>query len=168
MIWRRALLLTLLAVTGIVIETAVLGGATLNGTKPELMLLFTIALAMNEGAFFGATAGFALGLATDLLIGLPAGITSLIYTAAGYGVGRVRAQVSVPTAWLPIAMVFAATGLGVLAYGWVGMLLDQAVTPGALVRGALLAAAYNALLTPFVFPLVRSLSARLRPMGVTR
>lgn len=168
MIWRRAFLLVILGITGLVVETSVLGGATLDGSKPELLLLVTIGLAMTEGPAFGATAGFILGLATDLLLGLPQGISALVFTAVGYGVGRARAQMTAPTAMLPIIMVFGATLGGVLFYGTLGALLGQAVTLRALLRHAVLGATYNALLTPFVFPVVRLLGERLRPAGAPR
>jgi rod shape-determining protein MreD len=167
-IWKRALLLALLAITGVVVETAVLGGATLDGSKPELLLLLTVALAMNEGPAFGATAGFALGMATDVLLDLPKGLSALVFTAVGYGAGRARAQMAAPTAWLPIAMIFVATAAGVLAYGGLGMLLGQHVAGRALLRHAALSSSYNSLLTPFVFPVVRALGGKLRPAGVTR
>ncbi|MCA1832218.1 MAG: rod shape-determining protein MreD [Actinomycetota bacterium] len=168
MIWKRGILLFLLALTGLVLETSVLGVATLDGSKPELLLLMTIALAMNEGPAFGATAGFVLGIATDVFLGLPKGVSALVFTAVGYGVGRARAQMSAPTAWLPIVMVAGATLGGMLAYGGFGMLLGEHVSSRELFRHAALSSAYNALLTPFVFPIVRALGARLRPAGVVR
>jgi rod shape-determining protein MreD len=168
MIWKRAVLLVLLAVTGLLLETAVLGTATLDGSKPELLLLFVIAVAMNEGPEFGAVAGFVLGLLTDLFLGLPRGMSALVFTGIGFGVGRARLQMSVPGAWIPITVAFAATAVGVLAYGGIGMLLALHIAARSLVRHALLASAYNALLMPFVFPLVRVLGGKLRPAGVHR
>ena len=167
MIWKRAILLVLLGLTGVVVETAVLGGATLDGSKPELLLLITIAIAITEGPDFGATAGFVLGMLTDLMLGLPKGVSALVFTAAGYAAGRVRAQMT-PTAWLPIAIAGVTTLAAVVAYGGVSMLLGQHVTARALARHAGLSAAYNALLTPFVFPVVRTLAGRLRPAGAAR
>jgi rod shape-determining protein MreD len=168
MIWKRGLLLLLLMVTGLVVETAVLGSATLDGSKPEFLLLLAIAVAMNEGPAFGATAGFMLGLATDMFLGLPRGISPLVFTAVGYGVGRARAQMTAPTAWVPIVVCFLATFTGVLAYGAVGMLLGQRIGPSSLIRHALLGGAYNAMLTPFVFPVVRAMGSKLRPAGAIR
>jgi rod shape-determining protein MreD len=166
MIWKRTLLMLLLLVTGLLVQTSVLGGATLDGSKPEFMLLLTIAVAMTEGAAFGATAGFALGIATDAFLGLPAGISALVFTAIGYGVGRARAQMTAPTAWLPIVVAFVATLAGVLSYGGFGMLLGQRITARTLLRHSLLSGAYSAMLMPFVFPIVRTLGTRLRPAGV--
>ena len=114
MIWRRTLLLALLAVTGLALETSALGGMTLNGTKPELLLLVTVALALSEGPLLGMTAGFTFGLMTDVVLGLPAGVTALTYTLAGYVVGRIRMQMQAPSAWMPIAMVAVATLISLL------------------------------------------------------
>lgn len=169
MIWKRTLLLTLLVLTGVLIETSILGEATLVGTKPQVLLLFTIALAMGEGPGFGSTFGFVAGLVSDLLTGLPAGLTALVYTIVGYTVGAVRAQFSTPSAWLPVAMVFTASLGGVLLYGTLAMLVGREDAGGAgLAVHALFGAAYNGLLTPFLFPVARALGARLRPAGMIR
>ena len=164
MIWRRTILLAVLTITGLAIETSLLGSVTLTGAKPELLLLLTVALAMTEGPTVGAVAGFTTGLATDVVLQLPQGLNALTFTIAGYVVGRVRAQLQRPSAWLPIVMVTATTFASVLFYGGFSFLLGQE-TPSALrvLRQAGLAAAYNALLTPFVFPLTRGLATRLRP-----
>ena len=169
MIWRRTLLLALLVVTGLLIETSILGEATLVGTKPQVLLLFTIALAMGEGPALGSTFGFFAGIVSDVLTGLPAGLTALAYTIVGYTVGAVRAQFATPSAWLPVAMVFAASLGGVLLYGGLALLVGQEEAGGrALVAHALFGAAYNGLLTPFLFPIVRVLGSRLRPAGAIR
>jgi len=169
MIYKRTLLVALLTITGLVVETSILGEATPGGTKPQLLLFMTVALAMGEGPALGAGFGFTAGLATDLLTGLPAGLTAITYTIVGYAVGRIRAQVQTPTAWLPAAMEFAATLGGVLLYGGISLLVGQEATGGrALVVHALLAACYSALLTPFLYPLVRGLGARLRPASALR
>ncbi len=169
MIWKRTLLLAILILTGVLLETSVLGEATLVGTKPQLLLLFTVALALGEGPALAAGFGFAGGLVTDLLTGLPAGLTAMTYTIVGYVVGTIRAQVSTPTALLPVTMEFSATLGGMLLYGGLGMLLGQTELGGtALHLHAFFAASYNALLTPFLFPVVRALGSRLRPARVLR
>lgn len=164
MIIKRAFLFALLAVTGLALQTSLFATATLAGSKPALMLLVTVAVAMGEGAAPGANAGFVLGLAHDLTGAEPAGLSALAYTVVGYAVGRIRAQVQTPTVWLPIAMVFGATAAGLGLYGGLALVLGVEVPGGwALARHAALGAVYNAVLTPFVFPVVRALGRRLRP-----
>ncbi|MBI4730037.1 MAG: rod shape-determining protein MreD [Acidobacteria bacterium] len=163
MIWRRAVLLFLLTVTGLALETTLFGAATLAGSKPPLLLLVTVAFAMREGPAAGATAGFVTGFATDLLGGGTRGITALVYTLVGYWVGKLRAQVQAPSVRLPVLMASAATLVAVVGQGAVGAILGAPVSGWGTARSAALAAGYNALLTPFVFPVVRSLSRRLHP-----
>jgi rod shape-determining protein MreD len=163
MIWKRTVLLALLTITGLALETSVFGTATLAGTKPELLLLMTVALGMGEGPAFGAVTGFVMGLSTDLVLQLPAGVTALTYTLIGYAAGRVRAQVTTPTTWLPIIMVSLSTFVGLLFYAGFSYVLGENLEGVRVLRAAGLAAAYNGLLTPFVFPIVRSLGTRLRP-----
>jgi rod shape-determining protein MreD len=168
-IWKRALLFTLLTVTGLALETSAFGSATLLGAKPELMLLVVVALAMGEGPAVGATAGFVMGLGTDLLLQGPGGISALVFTLAGYAVGRIRATLQHPSAWTPMVMVCLATFFATLAYALVSFLLGvESLGVVRLLRNAALASAYNALLTPFLFPVVRTLGARMRPKGASQ
>ena len=169
MIWKRTFLLTLLVITGLVIETSVLGEATLGGAKPQVLLVITVALAMGEGPALGAGFGFIAGVASDLLTGLPVGLTAISYTIVGYAVGAIRAQVQTPTAWFPAAMESAATFGGVLLYGGIALLLGQEAVGGrALLLNGAFAAAYSAILTPFLYPVVRGLGSRFRPARVLR
>jgi rod shape-determining protein MreD len=163
MIWKRTLLVTLLTLTGLALEMSLFGSATLDGVKPELLLLITVTLAMGEGPAVGAVAGFVMGLSTDLVLQLPAGVTALEFTIIGYTVGRIRSQMQTPTTWLPIAMVCLASFVGVLFYGAFSFVLGESLSGARILRNAVLAAGYNGLLTPFVFPIVRMIGARLRP-----
>lgn len=163
MILRRTILFAVLLPTGLALQTSLLGSFTLTGTKPELLLLVTLSLAIVEGPGFGAVAGFGFGLATDLVLELPAGISALTFTLAGYTVGRVRAHMQTASAWVPIVMVATATFLAVLFYGTFSMLLDAALPITRTLRHSALAAVYNALLTPLVFPAMRVLASATRP-----
>jgi rod shape-determining protein MreD len=164
MIVRRTLLVALLGITGIALQTSLFGELTLTGTKPELLLLLALALAIEDGPALGASAGFTFGLLTDAFLEQPAGVSALTFTLACYGVGRIRAQLQAPSAWMPTIMISATTLVVVLAFAMFLALLGEPLGPPVRVlRHAVLAAAYNALLTPLLFPLVRALVARSRP-----
>jgi hypothetical protein len=51
----------------------------------------------------------------------------------------------------------------VLFYAGFNRILGQRFGALSVLRAALLAAGYNCLLTPFVFPIVRAVAGRLRP-----
>lgn len=167
MIWKRTLLVALLTITGLSLETAIFGRITLLGARPELLLVVIVALAMGEGPELGAVAGFVMGFSTDLVLEAPAGLYALTFTTVGYAVGAIRQHLQLPSAWLPMTMVFSATICAVVFYAGVSAILGHGFAPLRVLRLAGLAALYDALLTPFVFPVVRLLGARLRPAGVS-
>lgn len=159
---RRALLMLLLVVCGLAVQTSIFSAVTLQGTKPELLLLIVVAIAMTDGAGLGALAGFICGVATDSVAGLPQGIGVLTFTLAGYTVGRIRSQVATPSAWLPMGMVAATTFFAIGFYGLFALTLgEETITIWRILRHATFSAAYGAAITPFVFPPVRALAARL-------
>jgi rod shape-determining protein MreD len=169
MIGRRVLLLGLVMMTGLLLETTLLGGMTLGGTQPELVLLIVVALGMAEGPAAGAVAGFVGGFATDMLLDLPKGLSSLVFTSVGYAVGALREHYEGTTAWLTIIIAGLATAAGVIGYGAVSVLFGlDGLVPIEVVRHAGLAAVYSMLLAPFVLPAIRRLGERLRPRKVVR
>lgn len=169
MIWRRTVLLSLVMMTGLLLETTILGSRTLGGTQPELVLLIVIAIGMEEGPAAGSIAGFFAGLLTDSLLDLPKGLSAFVFTSIGYGVGALREHYEGTTAWLRIVVAGLATGAGLLLYGAMAGLVGITGIPlVALLRHAGLAALYSMLLAPFVVPGVRKVSARIRPRRVVR
>ncbi|HEX9774716.1 MAG TPA: rod shape-determining protein MreD [Actinomycetota bacterium] len=161
---KRVVLLAMLVITGLALETSVFGELTLTGTKSELMVLITVGVALTQGPSTGAMAGFVAGLASDLILGLPRGVGALTLTLTGYVVGRMRVLFQTPTAWMPIAMVTAATFFAVLFYGGFSILLGQTSLPMVrILRHAALASVYNALLTPFLYPVLRTVGGKLGP-----
>lgn len=160
---RRVALVVLLGVIGLALQTSVLSAVSLVGTKPELLLLIVVALAMTDGAGLGALAGFICGVMTDALGEMPQGLGALTFTLAGYSVGTFRTHVATPSAWLPMGTVAATTFLATAFYGLLAMILGQeTLTVLRILRHAVFASMYGALLTPFAFPPVRALASRLR------
>ncbi|MHB8513188.1 MAG: rod shape-determining protein MreD [Actinomycetota bacterium] len=169
MIWRRTLFAFLVIITGLLLETTVFGSNTLGGTQPELVLLIVIAIAMEEGPAVGCLCGFFAGLATDLLLQLPKGLSAFVFTSIGYAVGAMREQLQGTTAWLRIAVAGVGTALGLLLYGGMAALMGiSGIELVSLLRRAGLAAAYSMLLAPFVVPFIRRVSMKLRPRKVVK
>ena len=168
---RRVLAWLAVIVTGLLLQSTLFAppnGFTLAGARPELMYLITIVMAMLEGPASGATAGFLAGMGQDFLSTAPKGITALALTLLGYVVGQLRQYIVTPSPLLPVILVAAGTALGVLFNGLVRFLLGQHVTALYLARVALLSAAYNAILTPIFYPLLRRTAEASRTKRVTR
>jgi rod shape-determining protein MreD len=166
---RRALTLTAVIVMALLLQTTVFADVRLLGARPELMYLVTILFAMLEGPPSGAVTGFVGGMAQDFLLNQPKGITALTLTLLGYAVGLLRQYIVSPSPLLPVFLVSAGTFLGVVFYGAVSFLLGQMDTSWVyLVRVAALSAAYNAILTPIVHPVIRRLAEGSRTHRVAR
>ena len=142
---------TAVVLTALVLQSTVFAQVKLAQAKPDLVALVTIVLAYLEGPSSGALAGFAGGMAEDFLLNLPKGITALSLTLVGYAVGTSRQYVVTPSPLIPVAVVGAATAVGVVFNQLIAFLLGQLhVGLGYVVK-----VIYNAVLTPLVFPVVR-------------
>ena len=166
---RRAISLTVVVLTALLLQTTVFSEIQLLGVKPELVYLVTILIALLEGPASGASSGFAGGMAQDFLLNQPKGITALTLTLLGYTVGMLRQYIVSPSAWLPVFVVGAATAAGEIFNGLVRFLLGQLDTGwGYQFRVAILTGLYNALLTPVVFPVIRRVAESSRARKVLR
>lgn len=166
---RRMVAIMVVVVTALLLQSTVFADLRLLGVRPELLYLITIVLALLEGPNEGAIVGFTSGLAQDFLLNEPKGITALTLTLLGYAVGMTRQYIVSPSPLLPTIIVFVGTAAGLAFYEVVSFLLgnfDQPVIYG--VKVALLAAAYNAVLTPLLYPLLRRISEGSRPRKVVR
>ena len=166
---RRALLLTLVVLTALLLQTTVFADVRLLGARPELMYLVAIAFGVVEGPASGAVAGFFGGMAQDFLLNQPKGITALTLVLLGYAIGMLRQFIVSPSPILPVVLVATGTFAGVVFYGVVTFLLGQLDTSWVyLMRVAALSAAYNAILTPLLFPVLRRAAEGSRSQRIVR
>ena len=167
----RIIAVGLVVLTALTLQTTVLSRLTLLGVIPQLVLVVVVSLAWVDGERVGLTAGFFGGLLLDLQLP-PAsivGLTALVYTFIGYGVGYFRQYSVGESVWSPVLAVAVASTVAEGGYALFAILLGRAwvsVAFTAKVTG--LVVLYDALLTPFVFPLVRRVAERFRPERVYR
>lgn len=166
---RRPLTWTAIVLTALVLQSTVFAQIRLGGARPELVYLVTVVAAFLEGPSSGAIAGFFGGMAQDFLLDQPKGITALTLTLVGYVVGSLRQYAVTPNPLLPVALVGTSTAAAVVFDQLVTFLLGQShVTFGYVIRIALLSALYNAILTPFLFPVIRRVLEASRAKRVFR
>jgi rod shape-determining protein MreD len=105
--------------------------------------------------------GFGTGLLLDLAVGGTMGVSSLVLTAVGYGVGRYREVRDPAHGLMPIAVGALATVGFELSFAAVSFMLDVGATVSPLVfRDMLLTTALNAVIALPVFWACRTI---LRP-----
>lgn len=166
----RAAAIAATLILALTLQTTLLVQATLLGVIPQLVLVVIACFAFVDGERVGVVTGFFGGLFIDLLLPQSiVGLTALVYTMVGYGVGSFRQFTPGESVWTPVLVVGVASAVAEVGYALLAIMLGQpwvSISDTAKVAG--LVVLYNVLLTPFVFPLVRRIADRFRPERVYR
>jgi rod shape-determining protein MreD len=166
---RRILAIAIVCVTALLLQSTVFAELRLFGVRPELLYMVTILIAFLEGPNEGTVVGFFAGLFQDFMLNEPKGLTALTLTLVGYGTGVVRQFIVSSSPLLPTVLVGVGTAAGLAFHEIVSALLGNFPHTAAYgVKVALLAAVYNAVLTPIVYPVIRRVVVGSRPRRVVR
>jgi rod shape-determining protein MreD len=150
-----------LLLLAVMLQLSGLSQLSILGGHMDLVVLVVAAVSYYAGSVAGCATGFAAGFLLDLASGATMGVSSLVLTAVGYGVGRFREVRDPSHGLLPVAVAAAATGGFVVAFAAVSFMLDVGASVSPLViRDAIVTTLLNALLALPVFTGVRRL---LRP-----
>jgi rod shape-determining protein MreD len=152
---RLRLALLILAV--VVLQTTLFSdGLRVFGVMPDLGLVLTVGVAYHLGADRGAAFGFATGLAVDLFLNTPLGLSALSLALVGYGIGVVRSGLVQPSRWVaPVMGALGGLAGGILFVGVGALAGQEQLLALDSVRIILIATAYDALLAFAVFPIAR-------------
>jgi len=96
----RRIRLFLVVVMLVVIQTTVFPHLRVSGAAPDLCLLATVAVAYEDGPDTGAMFGFFSGLAIDLFLASPLGVSALTFAIIGYLVGVFQSGLLRPSGWV--------------------------------------------------------------------
>lgn len=133
------------------VQLAVVSDLPAWGAVGDLMLLLAIASAsVTADANRGAVAGFAIGMAYDLMLGTPLGLSALVYALVGYGVGAVCGWFTDPPAWFHVLVAPVAGVVAVVTTVGVAMILGLFYPWADVGRIAAVVAIWNAV---WVLPL---------------
>jgi rod shape-determining protein MreD len=164
--------LGLLLALAVILQISALTQIGPVGGHSDVVVLVVAAVAYYAGSVPGCATGFAAGFMLDLATGATMGASSLVLTAVGYGVGRVREVHDPSHGLLPVAVGAGATAVWVAAFAAVSFMLDIGARVSPLViRDMLVTVALNALLALPVFVAVRRLlrpSLAVDPLEVRR
>ena len=162
----------LLLLLAVVLQLSVIGQIGVLGGYADLIPLAVAAVAYYGGSVSGCAAGFAAGVLLDLATGATMGAASLVLTAVGYSVGRLRELRDPSHGLLPVPVGAAATFGWVSAYAAVSFMLEVGATVSPLViRDALVTVLLNGVLALPVFTASRRLlrpSLRVDPRDLRR
>ena len=144
----------LVLITCLLLHTTVLAGIRVGGVMPDLMLLVAVAAGITGGPDRGAGIGFASGMALDLFLSSPLGLSALVFTLVGYGMGAAHTGVLRPSWYLRSLAAMLGSVAGVLLYAVVGTMLGDPLFNLRLVPVIVVVALANALLAPVVVRVV--------------
>ena len=140
--------LPIMFVAALLLQTTVLARIRVFGVMPDFMLLVAVAGGITAGATRGATLGFASGMLIDLFLPTPLGLSALVFTLVGYGVGVANTGVLRSAWYIPVLTAGAASVAGVVLYALVGSMLGERMIDGHLVTIAVVVGLSNAVLAP--------------------
>ena len=148
--------LPLVVVLALVVQTSVLDRIRLVGVAPDLMLLLAIAAGVAGGPERGAVTGFLSGIAIDLFLQTPVGLSALAFSLVGYVVGMIGEGVLRSAWWIPLTTALVATAAGEVLFAMAGAVVgeSQLMRPH-LAAVAAIAAVLNAVLAPLALRMVR-------------
>lgn len=96
-----------------------------SGAHPELMWLLPIAAGLVAGPARGAFIGFGAGIATDLLLPTPFGLSALIGSILGFSTGFIMAKTEGSPWWVSMPVAAAGSAGAVIGYAVIGAVLGQ-------------------------------------------
>src|SRR5580658_9025492 len=112
---RSALRTTLIVFLVFVVQSTVALSVRLGGVHPDLLWLLPITAALLDGPETGAIVGFWSGLAFDLVLPTPFGLSALVGCLLGYTVGTATAAVDRRAVWLrPVAAIIGSVSADML------------------------------------------------------
>jgi len=145
-----------LVIVAVIVQTSVAPYLTVLGAKPDAAMVMVVCLAMMRGPVWGAAVGFAAGLLIDIALFQTMGISSFLFTLAGYFSGRYAEGVD-PASWFPpIFIVFVSTLVVQTLHAVIMFLLGiEASVYFILLRIVLPTAVLNGLLAVPIFVVCR-------------
>ena len=148
--------LTLLGLLGGIMQLSAVSQLTIFGVPADLTPLLVASAGFIAGSMSGAVFGFCLGLFVDISLYQTLGVSSLVFTAVGYGAGRVRELRDPAHGLAPVAVGAAATAAAAVMFAMLQFLLGvQSPVSLLLLREILMTIVLNTLLALPVYALMR-------------
>lgn len=143
-------------VVALVLQVCLFARFSFDGARPDVLVLVAVVAGFVAGPERGALVGFAAGVAFDVVLATPFGLSALVYTLVGYTVGVLGANVVRSAWWISPLLVGVASAAAMVAYALVGQVLGQATLDGPpLLAIVTVVAILNTILAPLAVWAVR-------------
>ena len=129
---RAFVRLTLVIVVVLLLQLSLISEMHLLTATGDILLLLAISAGIAAGPEWGALTGFIAGIAFDLVLQTPFGLSALSYCIVGYLVGRVQTGILRAAWWVPMVTAAIASAAGVVLFAVLEALLGDAPTTRAI------------------------------------
>lgn len=151
------------------LQVAAVSQIAILGTSADLLPVVVAAVGLLCGSLPGALFGFAVGLFADTAYATTMGLSSLVFTLAGYLAGRVLEAQNPQGALIPIAVGAGASLVSAGGFGLMNFLLGNDTPVSWLLGSQLLASCVvGALVALPVYVLVRRVLVGTLPQDPRR
>jgi len=148
--------LALLALLGGIVQLTTVSQISVFGVPADLSPLLVASVGFLCGSVAGSVFGFCLGLFVDTVLLQTLGVNSLVFTAVGYGAGRVRELRDPAHTLAPVLVGAAATAIAAVGFSLLQFLLGvEAPVSLDLLRQILITIVLNTLLALPVYAVCR-------------
>ncbi|MGI8802668.1 MAG: rod shape-determining protein MreD [Solirubrobacteraceae bacterium] len=145
-----------LGLAAAILQVAAVSQFTVFGVTADVTPLVVASAGLLTGSVAASLLGFGMGLFVDLALVQTLGISALIYTLVGYGVGRLRELRAPQATFTPLGVGAAATAAATIGFSMIEFLLGVAAPVSfLLVRQTLATIVLNTLIALPVYSLVR-------------
>jgi rod shape-determining protein MreD len=121
-IWARV---GLVVFFGLMVQVAVVNRLSIWSVTGEALIVLPVAAGLAGGPERGALVGFATGLAFDVFLTTPFGLTALVWTITGFTVGVAGRNLMRSSSWSVVAFAALAAPLSIGAFVVIGTILGQ-------------------------------------------
>jgi rod shape-determining protein MreD len=122
---RSMLRVALVIFVVLMVQQTVMVALRIRGTHPDLLWLLPITAALLDGPETGAIVGFWSGLAFDLVLPTPFGLSALVGCVLGYATGALTAAADPRATWLKPVAALAGSVAADMLFAVLGAILGQ-------------------------------------------
>jgi rod shape-determining protein MreD len=122
---RSGLRVALVIFIVLMVQQTVMVELRLGGAHPDLLWLLPITAALLDGPETGAIVGFWSGLAFDLVLPTPFGLSALVGCVLGYIIGSLTKAVDPRATWLKPVAALAGSVAADMLFAVLGAILGQ-------------------------------------------
>lgn len=115
----------LLIIAAAAAQISLFSGLRVVGVAPDVMLLLAVAAGLAGGRSQGTVVGFASGLALDLFLQSPLGLSALTFSLVGYMVGSLQSGILRSSWWIPLVIACGASMAGEAMYALSGTVIGE-------------------------------------------